>query len=265
MQSDADEMGAMQDARDRLAAYAIDRRSLLKKGGLLAAGATAVSWKLFDVVKVQAAGPGDSAQDILNLAVTAERLAVTFYSHGVINRERLELEGEDLDYIKAALIEEQIHEQFFVGAGGKTLNPGNTYSFPQGQRTFEHLETFIDTQQQLEGVFDAAFISACRRFAQLDSSGKLSQIACQIAMIESEHRALGRAILKRRPADNWVYGDSQGLTDPFVQTAVATVAKAGYLSPTAGNSFTYEPVFPVGTALKNELASVNERIVSRTP
>lgn len=255
-----DEKGA---ARSRISSLMTSRRSLLAKSGLVVAGA-ATAAQIFDSLPVHAQGAaGDSVQDILNVAVTAERLAVTFYSNGVTNARWLGLWGPKLDYVKAALIEEQLHEQFFVAAGGTTLNPSNTYSFPHAGTTFRSLELFIQTQQQLEGVFDAAFIAACKRFAEL-SQPLLAQYACQIAMIESEHRALGRSIIYEFPADNWVFGDRQGLTDS-VTAAVPVVQQAGYLSPTPGNSFTYQPVYPTSAYLQAELAAVNNNIVSRTP
>lgn len=262
MEHHEDSASATEVARRGLADLMTTRRTLLARSGLVLAGTLGAGWKLFDAVPAHAAG-GDSVSDILNVAVTAERLAVTFYSNGVIHREQLELEDDQLDYIKAALIEEQLHEAFFVAAGGQTLNPSNTYSFPHGEQTFRSLSVFIETQQQLEGVFDAAFIAACKRFAELGQP-LLAQIACQIAMVESEHRVLGRAILGLDPADNWVFGNRQGLTDS-VTAAVPVVAQAGYLSPTAGNSFKYEPVFPVGQRLRGQLELVNSRIVSRTP
>jgi hypothetical protein len=252
----------MEAARSGLASLMATRRSLLVKSGLVLAGVAGAGWQLFDSVPAHASS-GDSVADILDVAVTAERLAVTFYSHGVIHHEELGLEDEQLDYIKAALIEEQLHEAFFVAAGGHTLNPSNTYSFPQSGETFEDLSEFIRTQQQLEGVFDAAFIAACKRFAELGQP-LLAQYACQIAMVESEHRVLGRVIGRLDPADNWVFGNRQGLTDS-VTAAVPVVAQAGYLSPLPGNSYEYEPVFPVGDRLRGELEQVNSSIVSRTP
>ncbi len=178
----------------------------------------------------------DSIVDILTVARTAEQLAVTFYSNGLANADKLGLQGEELKYIKAALIEEQIHQQFFTSVGGKSL--ATTFSFPKGKQTFEDLRTFIETQQQLEGVFDSAFLAAIKEFAQL-GRGDLAQIAGQVACIEAEHRVLGRAILGLSPADNWAF------TPVFlarVGDAPKLVSDAGYLSPVKGNSYTYEEV-----------------------
>ncbi len=197
-------------------------------------------------VSAQAA---DSIQTILNVAATAETLAVTFYTNGVTNAGALGLSGGALDDIKAALIEEQIHLNFFKANGG--VPAASTFSFPKGTTTFSDLSAFISTQQQLEGVFDSAFIAASYEFVQLGHP-ELARTAVQIAMIESEHRALGRDIASDQnvmldatmagvattdPADNWAFAPQ---TIASVGAAPALVQAAGYLSPTGTNSFTFQ-------------------------
>lgn len=186
----------------------------------------------------------DSIVDILTVARTAEQLAVTFYTNGVANADKLGITGDNLAYLKAALVEEQIHQQFLAANGGKSL--ADTFSFPQGPQTFTDLKTFIATQQQLEGVFDSAYLAAIMEFAQLGRPD-LAQIAGQIATIESEHRALGRAIGGLVPADNWAF-------TPVLVTSVgaapALVQKAGYLSPMSGNSYTYQEVSTSGAGVE---------------
>lgn len=191
----------------------------------------------------------DSIQTILNVAATAETLAVTFYSNGVNSATALGLSASQLDDIKAALIEEQIHLNFFKAAGG--VPAASTFSFPKGPTTFSDLSAFISTQQQLEGVFDSAFIAASYEFVQLGHP-ELARTAVQIAMIESEHRALGRDIASDHnimldatmagtaspnPADNWAFAPQ---TIKSVGAAPALVQAAGYLSPSGTNSFTFQ-------------------------
>jgi len=207
--------------------------------GAMAAG---LGFSLLPAVAHAATSP-DTATTIFTIARTAERLAVTFYTHGVRNADALGLGDAQLDYFKAALIEEQLHELFFASAGGDVLT--STFSFPHGHQTFHDLPTFIATQQQLEGVFDSAFIAAVYEFAVMGRSD-LARTAAQIAMIESEHRVLGRAVLADSmqadydPADNWTYAPQ---TIATVGAAPGVVQSAGYLSPTQGNSFTYKQVY----------------------
>ena len=216
------------------------RRNLLKGSvacvaGLAVAGAGGLSSALPAFAK-SASASADSAASILTVARTAEQLAVTFYSNGIANADKLGISGSNLDYLKAALVEEQIHQQFFTANGGSSL--ADTFSFPQGAQTFTDLKTFITTQQQLEGVFDSAFLAAIVEFAQMGRAD-LAQISGQIACIEAEHRALGRVIGNLSPADNWAFTPVLIAT---VGDAPALVQKAGYLSPTSGNSYTYSEV-----------------------
>lgn len=185
----------------------------------------------------------DSIVTILTVARTAEQLAVTFYTNGINNASQLGISGSNLDYLKAALIEEQIYQQFFAANGGQSL--ATTFSFPNGAKTFTDLNTFIATQQQLEGVFDSAFLAAIFEFAQLGRPD-LAQIAGQIATVKSEHRALGRVIGNLTPADNWAFTPVLIAT---VGDAPALVTKAGYLSPTSGNSYTYQQVSTNDTSI----------------
>lgn len=227
------------------------RRKLLKGAAVAGSGVVALSTAALLIPRgvSHAAGASDTegaeatAAQIFGIAATAERLAVTFYSHGVANASKLGLSGASLAAIQAALVEEQIHELFFEANGGVPLT--STFSFPHTDDTFESLALFIATQQQLEGVFDAAFIAAVKEFCYLGLP-RVAQIACQIAMIESEHRALGRYIAEQAglsgfgpPADNWAFAPA--LLES-VSDAPAVVAAAGYLSPKPGNTFTYQQV-----------------------
>ena len=222
------------------------RRSVLKGALAGAAGATGLAVAgtavLSNTAKSASAHKSSCVTpiaDILTIARTAERLAVTFYTQGLRHAEKLGITGSDKAYIRAALIEEQIHELYLAAAGGKYL--ASTFSFPQGPNTFEDLNTFIATQQQLEGVFDSAYLAAVKEFG-LQGRPDLSQVAAQVACIEAEHRALGRAIGGLVPADNWAFTP---VLIAKVGDAPALVTKAGYLSPVKGNHYTYEQV-PVG-------------------
>ncbi len=178
----------------------------------------------------------DTPATILTVARTAEQLAVTFYSNGISNASQLGISGANLDSLKAIMVEEQIHQQFFAANGGSSL--AETFSFPNGSKTFTDLNTFIATQQQLEGVFDSAFLAAVMEFAQMGRPD-LAQISAQIAMIEEGHRVIGRQIGSMSPYEENTFAPALLAT---VGDAPALVQKAGYLSPTSGNSYTYQEV-----------------------
>lgn len=239
--------------RDLLASLATRRGVLKGAAGLVLAGAGIAS---LPAAAAFAGGTGtspDDVQTILDVARTAEQLAVTFYRNGIEQADDLGLKRDEVTYLKAALIEEQIHQSFFTSLGGASL--ADTFSFPGGRRTFEDLGTFIATQQQLEGVFDSAFLCAVREFAEMSPSlARYAQIAAQIALVESEHRVLGRDIAashgirtlpapsagqNTEPADNWAYAP---VALKSVGDAPAVVTAAGYLSPSQDNSFKYRQV-----------------------
>jgi len=190
-------------------------------------------------------GAEDTVAQILSIAATAEELAVTFYSHGIANASKLGISGANLSYLQAAVIEEQIHRDFEVAAGGKPLT--DTFSFPNGQATFEHLNVFIGTLEKLEEAFIAAYLAAVKEFCLLGQPG-LAQIAAQICGIENEHRALGRDIGGLIPADNWAF--SPALVEA-VADAVDVLKAEGFLSPKSGNSFTYQAVSTSGHGVIN--------------
>jgi hypothetical protein len=175
-------------------------------------------------------------QQILDIAVTAEQLAVTTYSNGLAHAWALGIKGDNLHYLHAALVEEQIHESFFESLGGEALT--STFSYPNGAATFSNLATFIDTQQMLESSLDSAFLAGVIEAAQAGEF-RLAQILAQIACIEAEHRVLGRTIIGYQPADNYAYTP---VLVKRVKDTPSVLMDAGYLSPTFGNIYAYEPI-----------------------
>jgi len=229
----------MSDSTDRIPGANVAPRTASRRtflAGSAVAGLTLAGVPLSKAPLVSAAVDPAKIKAIFTVARTAEQLAVTFYKNGLDNADALGLGPEAQGQIQAALVEEQIHQQFFTAQGGDSL--ADTFSFPNGAKTFSDLGTFIATQQQLEGVFDSAFLAAIREFAEMGEP-RLAQIAGQIACIESEHRALGRDIGGLDPADNWVYAP---VLVAFVADAPQAVKNAGYLSPVAGNTYKYAPV-----------------------
>ncbi len=229
----------MSNSTDRILGTNVAPRTASRRtflAGSAVAGLTLAGVPLFETPLVSAARDPAKIKAIFTVARTAEQLAITFYSNGLKNADTLQLGPEAQGQIQAALVEEQIHQQFFTANGGDSL--AETFSFPQGAKTFSDLGTFIATQQQLEGVFDSAFLAAVREFAEM-SEPRLAQIAAQIACIESEHRALGRDIGSLDPADNWTYAP---VLVSFVADAPQLVKDAGFLSPVPGNTYTYAPV-----------------------
>lgn len=211
------------------------RRTLLKGAATSAAGITAAGVALANMLPAEASS-GDFVHEALSIARTAEQLAVTFYTHGINNHARLGINGRELTWLKAAVVEEQIHLNFFKANGGASIT--DTFSFPHGDETFESKRRFIETQQQLEFVFDSAFLAAIKELSERGLH-RFAQIMGQIAVVEAEHRVLGRVILDAEPANNIAYGH---IFFQSVLDAPKVVTDAGYLSPKSGNSYKYHQV-----------------------
>ena len=132
-------------------------------------------------------GHRESLQDILNIAVTAEALAVTALGGALANAAtgRLGLNDEHILHINAARAEEQAHYDYLIKAGAQPL--ALTFSIPD-PRIITDVPTFLRTVISLEEIFIAAYNAAAQRFAMM---GKIreAQLALQIAGVEAEHRA----------------------------------------------------------------------------
>ena len=226
-----------------LSSHGMSRRTLLK--AIAGTGAAAAGASLLPLTTL--AQNVDSVTTILTIAAIAERLAVTFYTNGIRNAPRLGLSSyRMLNELKAFAIEEQIHENFFIAAGAdtNTVNQFTAFSFPYGQQTFTSLRLFLQTQQQLEGVFDAAFIAAVYEFAA-QGRPDLARIAAMIAMVEEGHRTVGRRLGFERGLLDLAPAEEQAFAPQLIKSvgdAPNVVAGAGYLSPQDGNAFTYTPI-----------------------
>jgi hypothetical protein len=257
---------ALKATEDLLASFRgpQSRRKLLRTAALGAAGTTLASAAALTALPVHTAAASENVvTEIFSIAATAETLAVTFYNNAIANAERLGLSGAALAAVKAFAREEDIHRGFFIANGGQVAT--QTFSFPCGETTFASLATFIETQQQLEVVFDSAFLLAVKIFADLNFEGHavLAQVGSQIACVEQGHLAVGRYIGGLIPAEPYTF-------TPVLFTSlgqiVPTVQAAGYLSPKPGNSFSYHTaaeVFtvdntPSGTTVLNAVPECGE-------
>lgn len=147
----------------------------------------------------------ESAQTILNIAATAEALAVTaFYNvHEAVVQGKFDTTGIAVPVdtlvtiVRAILREEQDHYAFVVGAGGRPAV--TSFTLPAGV-----LSSALDALhfvEVAETTFVAAYMAAVRDFAKV-SQPQLAQYAYQIGAVEAEHRALARAGLGEMPPNN---------------------------------------------------------------
>lgn len=129
----------------------------------------------------------ESLQDIINIAATAEALAVTALGGALANAANgtLALNAEQQQTLRAARAEERAHYDFLISAGAKPLTL--TFTIPD-PKIVTDVPTFLGTAIALEEAFIAAYLAAAQEFAILGQA-KYAQVALQIGAVEAEHRA----------------------------------------------------------------------------
>ncbi len=181
-----------------MARTVLTRRRLIQataglSGGLVAGGFA----QLFGLSTAYAAleDAEDTPQTILNLAVTAEGLAITAYYHTIANNP-LGLDDATLAYLKLALTAEQYHLEFLQSAGGEPLTTDFYIPDTFLVEKVSNARTFVE----LETAFIGAYLAATRRFAELGEP-RLAATAAQHAASEAEHLVLLRLMGGFYPAN----------------------------------------------------------------
>ena len=164
-------------------------QSRVSRGKLLAAAGAGVALAVFPHAAGAQTSTPESVQDILNIADTAEHLAVTVLTAAVNNASQLGLSGLLLAFTQAALAEEQYHADFLEANGAKPLT--DTFTVPD-PKILTDLQTFLATIEAAETLFIGAYMAAVREFTQLGQP-TLAKYAYQIGTVEAEHRAHVRA------------------------------------------------------------------------
>jgi hypothetical protein len=178
------------------------------------AGATALGVAGIDLLQPIAARAAttmpssDTAQDILNIACTAECLAICFYYACLQHPDTLpEVNSTaNRNYFQAALAQETEHLFFLEHLGGSTL--ATAFYFPEDM--FTEQKVFFKTASTLEDYFISAYIAAAKDFSGAYSSGittaspQLIGAVVQIAGVECEHRALLGVAANVTPPNNLI-------------------------------------------------------------
>jgi hypothetical protein len=145
-------------------------------------------------------------QEILNVAVTAEALAVTLLGH-VIDAARAGEYDQDVPDAVVDILElgnrptEQLHYDFLIEAGAEPLT--RTFTVPDPSLLTSY-DAVFSTFVALESAFVAAYIAAADQFAQLGEP-ELVKVAYEISTVEAEHRVLANFALGTRPANDVAY------------------------------------------------------------
>lgn len=227
----------------------VSRRNFLK--GSAIAGGTMVGFsQLFGYSRVFAQGEGDTPQLILDLAATAEAFACTHYYTAINSADALNLSASEVDQLKAFLDSELKHKQFLEANGAVAL----ATSFYTPEELFTDRDLFLATSNTAENWFVAAYLAACRRFAELGEP-LLAATVAQVMGTEAEHQALLRLMAGLQPSFQtlkeplfWNTSEVAPLFQPFLEGA------AGFVGPTD---------FPGEAAIQDLVAGLE--VVAVTP
>lgn len=181
----------------------VDRRRFLMGAALVGVGTTYVATQSGDLraafsarsAKAAAAGASASAADIdiLQYALTLERLEAEFYRQGV---DAGILEGRELDLVTPIRDHEVAHVDAVsatITALGGTPAESPTFQFPEG--TFADRTMFLTTA----GIFEELGVKAYHGQVPVIESGEILAAAASIAGVESRHAAVIADLLGGNP------------------------------------------------------------------
>jgi len=193
----------------------LGRRGFLKLAGAAGLGAFALS----QLPALGALAQSDEqVADIVNVAATAEALAVTLTGAVVAGAGRYDggkgLPDMVVRWVKGIQAEEQAHYAYLLAAGAKPLT--TTFTIPTNLAPITNdSKALLDFVVSAETIFIAAYTAAAERFAGLNQPD-LSRVALQIAGVECEHRVLA----------NWARGASPPNDIAFEKALFSSVGEA---------------------------------------
>jgi hypothetical protein len=217
-------------------APAISRRMMLKGAAGTAGGIAAAGF--LDIFGLRnsafAAAGDDSPETILNLAATAETLAVTFY-YSLITAATFSLDEADVAYLKLAMDAEKYHLDFLTSAGGKSL----ATQFYVPANLLSDINVAVQTALAAETAFIGAYLAATRAFGDA-GLGKLAATTAQHAASEAQHLVLLRDIAGLIPNDlglpapiYWNVSDAVPTLRPFLTGGTGFIGPVGFPSAAA--------------------------------
>ncbi len=171
-----------------------------------------------------AAAASESVSDIVNIAITAEELAITLLTNVIKNASGYDqpIKEPVLSVLKGALASEVYHRDYLAKAGATPLTQAFTVPDP---KILSDYDTLFTTVVQLESAFVAAYTAAAAEFADMGKP-ELVKVAFQIGAVEAEHRVLANYALGHRPANNMAF---EANLFGAVGDAAAALKKLGFI------------------------------------
>ncbi|MGH2458080.1 MAG: ferritin-like domain-containing protein [Chloroflexota bacterium] len=204
--------------------FTTSRRGLFKVTGAAGLGLALTQLGTLSAL----AADQESVADIINIAATAEALAVTLTGAVIAGAAKYDggkgLPTSLVTWVKGIQAEEQAHYKYLTSAGAKPLTL--SFTVPQNLVPITNdSKALLNFVVAAETIFIGAYIAAAQEFAELGQP-TLSKVALQIAGVECEHRVLANYGTGAMPPNN--LGFEQALYHD-VHEAAAAVQQLGLL------------------------------------
>jgi len=232
-----DDVHVLENVLEATPTTGLTRRALI---GRAAATAAIVSAGAPGVALAQSSSPSSQVSQIIDTAVTAEALAVTYLT-GLIEHASATGVSKFVDVLKAANAAEYDHYKALIGLGAKPI----TTKFWAPDAFFKPGEPF-KVLEIAETLFVDAYLIATTAFANA-SKADLARYAGEIGGVEAQHLALVRFARNELPNDRAF--QSYAITDIGGIVAALEKAGVGFGKPGAmpGKFYTFAP--PPASAL----------------
>jgi len=216
--------------------FATSRRGLLKL-----TGAAGLGFALTQMGALSAlAASNETVADIINIAATAEALAVSLTGAVIAGAGKYDggkgLSAMLVRWVKGIQAEEQAHYQYLVAAGAKPLTL--TFTVPQNLASITtSSKDLLNFVVAAETIFIGAYTAAAQEFSDLGQPA-LSKVAAQIADVEAQHRVLANYGAGVMPPNNLGFAKAPYASVGDAAAAVKNLGLLGTTNPAATLKYT---------------------------
>jgi hypothetical protein len=212
------------------------RRQLMRWGGAAGLAAAASALPTLRALAAQS----ETVADIINIAATAEALAVTLTGAVVAGAASYDqgkgLPADLVRWVKGIQAEEEAHFRYLSAAGARPLTL--TFTIPTRLAAItSDSHALLDFVVAAETIFIGAYIAAAQEFAALGQPA-LSAVALQICGVECEHRVLVNSRRGVSPPNNLAFEDAPYHNVHEAAAAVQNLGLLGTANPAATLKYT---------------------------
>jgi len=211
--------------------FAMDRRGFIRLTGAAGLGLAMTQLGTLSAL----AQSNETVADIINIAATAEALAVSLTGAVIAGAAKYDggkgLPAMLVTWVKGIQAEEQAHYQYLTAAGAKPLTL--TFTVPQNLAAITtDSKTLLNFVVAAENIFIGAYIAAAQEFTDLKQPA-LAKVALQIGAVEAEHRVLASYGTGANPPNNMAFEKAPYASVGEAAAAVKSLGLLGATNPAA--------------------------------